>query len=155
MNALSRGVRSALAPAAIVLPAWLLIGWTVFGHGVWGFIGLLIVAGVSVLALLLLSAVLALRPSVRATGLLRPVEVVLLLSIAIGLVWLGFWGPSSGIGAAIAIAAYLAAFWAAIAAFAAEFRAGARPGAATRPGDVIDIGEITVVEEDGSQDDTR
>lgn len=162
MDAISRYVRAGLGPAAIILPAWLLIGWTLFGHGVWGFIGLIILSALAVVGLFVITALFTLRPSNRATGRLSTVETWLAVAIAVGLIWLGLWNSTSGIGAAIAIIAYLAGFWYSVREWIRDFRAASASrfggaSAGTR-NEVIDIGEVIVVEEDrqaNGHDETR
>ncbi len=153
MDTISRIVRKALGPAAIIMPAWLLIGWTIFGHGVWGFIGLLIIAVIATVGLLIIAGLMYFRPSNRSRNGLDATETGLAAAIAIGLIWLGLWNASSGIGAAIAIVGFLAAFWYEVTAWMGEIRSAATGVGPTRAprdrnDDIIDIGEITVVEED-------
>lgn len=168
MNTISRYVRAGLGPAAIILPAWLLIGWTIFGHGVWGFVALIIVSIIATVGLLVVAALMYFRPSTRAAGRLDGLETIFALVIAVGLIWLGLWNSTSGIGAAIAIVGYLAAFWYSVRAWVTEIRGATErnaSGSANRGtedtghnGDVIDIGEITVIEEETRvtrHDDTK
>lgn len=61
-----RGFFSWLLPAALVLPAWLFIGWGLSGSGAWAFVWVLFMAVPSVAVGQLLATLLVrVRPSVR------------------------------------------------------------------------------------------
>ncbi len=151
MQTFTRIVRRGLFPAALLLPCWLLIGWLLFGTGIWEFLGLLLLSAGLAVALLALAAAIAFRPSNRRTGTVTPTEAGLCLAIAAGLVWLGCWTSFSGIGGAVALLGWLAAFWYEVTRWTHE--AGrAHPQREKR---IVDIGEITVTEEDAPQDDNR
>ena len=56
-----------LLPAALVLPAWMLVGWAVFGRSGWGLLWVLLMAIPGVLVTqLVLTLLTRSRPSVRA-----------------------------------------------------------------------------------------
>lgn len=153
-----------LFPAAVVLPAWLLVGWGVFGGGAWSFLGLLILCPVLFIALGVVSAIVYARPSVRVARALtwRDAGVFALWYAAI--IGFGFFGPAAPWFAVAGILAGLCAFWWSILQFVADAARGARavfgdvpqggPGRppAAGPGRLppLDGGEYIVVRESGN-----
>ena len=56
-----------LLPASLVLPAWMLVGWAIFGRNGWGLLWVLLMAIPGVLvSQLVLTLLTRSRPSVRA-----------------------------------------------------------------------------------------
>lgn len=163
---LRRLVRRCMLPAIVVLPAWLLVGWAFFGHGIWAFLGLIIVALLTAAALGALAALTLTRPTGRVTGNLSWTETWLIGACLLSLVWLGFWGRSAGLAGGISIAAYIASFWYEITGWWRDFHRTPGPGGARGSGGsggTIDIGSIEAVEVDDDspqrphpgQDETR
>lgn len=106
--------------AAIALPGWLLVGWGVFGGSGWVFPFL--VFGVLALALFLVivSALMRARPSVRETHALSWWDVAVLVAWHLCLVGLGFFGATTGLFTMLSIGLGLAGFWYAVSALIAE-----------------------------------
>jgi hypothetical protein len=105
-----------LFPAAVVLPAWLLIGWGVFQAGGWAFLWVLFIAIPSVF---LGQIVLALL--VRARGSVRAERAVSWWDVAGFTVWhalivaTGFYDPNWFAAALVfAIVAAIVLFWSAL-----------------------------------------
>lgn len=99
--------------AVIALPAWLLLGWAVWGSA-GDFAGIAIATPFLVLALLGVAGVTFARKSVRST------RASSWLDVAAGGVWhvfviaTGFFGPGTAAFAALAVAAGILAFWATV-----------------------------------------
>jgi hypothetical protein len=96
--------------AAVVLPAWILLGWALWGQK-GEFVGLAIATPFLVLALLAVAGLTYARKSVRST------RTVSWLDVGIAGVWhavvigAGFFGPATGALAALSLALGIAAFW--------------------------------------------
>ncbi|MET0975293.1 MAG: hypothetical protein ABWX82_06470 [Leifsonia sp.] len=108
---LRRAFFYALVPAAFVLPAWMLIGWGIFGHGGWGFLGLIIACPIVFIALVVIAALIAARPTVRRERAVSWWDV-LALTIAWGsVIGFGFFGDTASLFAVLGALATIAAFW--------------------------------------------
>ncbi len=99
--------------AVVVLPAWLLIGWAIWGTA-GDFASIAIATPFLVLALLGVAGVTFARKSVRTK------KAVSWLDVAAAGVWhafviaTGFFGPGTAAFAALSVAAGILAFWAAV-----------------------------------------
>ncbi|WP_158863702.1 hypothetical protein [Leifsonia sp. AG29] len=154
-----------LFPAAIVLPAWLLIGWAAFSQGSgWSFLGLLILSPLLFVTLLLVAGLLVARRSVRESRAVSWYDVGLLTAWHASIIAFGFFPP--GVTpwlAVLGIALFLAAFWVALwelvretrvrvqATFAA-YEQLARPRETAPTQEPIDEGEYIVIEERRERD---
>jgi hypothetical protein len=97
--------------AAVILPAWVLIGWGIFGSGGWTFLGLLILCPVLFVALGAVAGIIFARGSVRADRAVSWRDVALLAAWHAAIVGFGFFGPATGWFAVLGILIGLAALW--------------------------------------------
>lgn len=146
-----------LFPAVVVLPAWTLIGWGIFGHGGWALLGLLIAAPIMAIALLVVGLVIAMRPTVRRAKALSWTDVAVLTVWYACLIGFGFFGDTTTLFAVLGVAAALTAFWLSIGqllkdgarsmrATMAEFEAqAAAPGVSRSPRSGFDDGDGEVI----------
>jgi hypothetical protein len=145
--------------AVIVLPAWLFVGWGVFGGSGWGFLGLLIAGPAVFLALGAVALITFARPAVRRTRAVSWIDVATLVVWHAMVVGIGFFGSTATLFTVLAILAGIAAFWLAIwqlltdgarhvRATLEEFerQAGQAPPV-SRHGRRLDDGEVIVVRE--------
>lgn len=97
--------------AAIVLPAWLFVGWGFFGGGGWGFLGLLITAPIVFVALLVIALIVYARPTVRRTRAVSWKDVALYVVLHGSIIGLGFFGSTATLFVVLALIAGIAGFW--------------------------------------------
>ncbi len=101
-----------LFPSAVILPAWLLIGWAAFGGGGWAFLGLLIACPILFIAMLAIGGIIRARGSVREQRAVSWTDVGLLAAWHIAIIAFGFYIPGvSGWIAVLGILVGLATFW--------------------------------------------
>ncbi|MEQ6898612.1 MFS transporter permease [Microbacterium sp. KR10-403] len=114
---LRRGFFQWLLPAAIVLPAWLLVGWAVFNASGWAFLGILFVAAPAVLVgELVLALLIRARPTVRTERAVSWWDVLgLTVWHALIIVFGCFIQPVSFAVLVAAIIVFLAVFWSSLA----------------------------------------
>ncbi|QAY61153.1 MFS transporter permease [Microbacterium protaetiae] len=136
---LRRGFFRWLYPAAIVLPAWMLIGWAIFNAGGWTFLGVLLIAAPAVLVgELIITLLIRARPTVRAE---RAVSWWDVLGVTVwhGLV-IAFGCFIEPVFLAIllaAVVAFLVIFWSSLRQLWGEARGSIRRGwAGTGPADL-------------------
>ncbi len=116
-----------LLPAAVVLPAWLLVGWGVFHAGAWAFVWVLFIAIPSVLiGELVLTMLVRLRGTVRADRAVSWWDVLGFgvwhaLTVAVGFYNATWFVPVL----ALATCAGLAVFWLSLWQLWREARGGA------------------------------
>ena len=148
-----------LFPSAVILPAWLLIGWAIFGGGGWAFLGLLIACPVLFIAMLAIGGIIRARRSVRDEKAVSWNDVGLLTAWHIAIIAFGFYipGASSWI-AVLGILIGLATFWITLwellvetrarvqSSFDAYERAAQQQYGSPDPG-AVDGGEYIVIEE--------
>ena len=149
-----------LFPSAVILPAWLLIGWAIFGSGGWAFLGLLIACPILFIAMLAVGGIISARKSVRDARAVSWYDVGLLAAWHIAIIAFGFFvtGASSWI-AVIGILLGLATFWVSLWELLVETRErvqvtfdayerAAQPDQVRRPDPgFVDGGEYIVIEE--------
>ena len=166
---LRRGFFQWLFPAAIVLPAWLLIGWAVFNASGWAFLGILFIAAPAVLVgELVLALLIRARPAVRAQRAVSWWDVLGLTVWQALVVLFGcFIQPVSFAVLTAAIIVFLAVFWSSLAQLWNGARGSLRrmapgTGPADLPSDDEDIrerarqhAEVIVVQEVGRPGDGR
>lgn len=97
--------------AAFALPAWLLLGWSIFGGGGWRLLGLLIVCPILTLVMLTVAAIMSLRKAVRVGHALSWLDVGILTLWHAAIVIAGLYGPAMGVFEFFTIATGIAAFW--------------------------------------------
>ncbi|WP_350349661.1 hypothetical protein ABIQ69_07075 [Agromyces sp. G08B096] len=148
--------------AAVVLPAWLAIGWAVFGSGGWSTLGLIIALPAAFLSLMVVAFLVNARPTVRQQKAVAWGDVGVLGAWHLAIIGAGFYGTTAVGFAVLAIALAVVAFWWAIwqlvrdgarrmQASMAKFErlaAEQRTGQAEAPKQVPhDLGEVIVVRE--------
>ncbi|NEN06686.1 hypothetical protein G3T36_12490 [Diaminobutyricibacter tongyongensis] len=149
-----------LFPSAVILPAWLLVGWAIFGGGGWTFLGLLIACPVLFIAMLVIGGIVRARRSVRDAKAVSWYDVGLLAAWHLSIIAFGFFiAGVSGWIAVLGILLGLATFWVSLWELLVETRErvqqtfdayerAAQPGAMGRPDPgVVDGGEYIVIEE--------
>ncbi|PPL16515.1 hypothetical protein [Microterricola pindariensis] len=97
--------------AVFVLPAWLFVGWGLYGGSGWGFLGLLIMAPIVFIGLLVIALIIFARPPVRRVRAVSWKDVALLVVLHGAIIGLGFFGDSATWFLVLAIAAAIAGFW--------------------------------------------
>ncbi len=100
--------------AAFVLPAWLFVGWGIWGESAWGILGLLIAAPASFLSLIVVAGVTAARATARQERAVSWIDVGIMTAWHLALIGVGFSGPTAGTFAVFAVLLALVAFWSAV-----------------------------------------
>jgi hypothetical protein len=149
-----------LFPSAVVLPAWLLIGWAIFGGGGWTFLGLLIACPVLFIAMLAIGGIVYARGSVREHRAVSWYDVGLLAAWHASIIAFGCFIPgAAGWIAVLGILLGLAMFWVSLWELLAETRARVQltfdayeraaggGGVGGRDAGSVDGGEYIVIEE--------
>ena len=109
-------------PAAVVLPAWLLIGWTIFGGIGWELLGVVLGSVLLTLSMLAICGIIFARKDVRTQRALSWVDVALLAAWQGTVIALGFFSEATtGLVVAIILITLLA-FWSAIVQLVVEAR---------------------------------
>jgi hypothetical protein len=95
--------------AVVVLPVWILVGWTVWSGGD-QFLGVAISAPLLVLALLGVAGITYARKSARTTRTASWLDVGVAGAWHLAVIAAGFFGPATGAFAALSVALGIAAF---------------------------------------------
>ncbi|MEF2978764.1 MFS transporter [Subtercola sp. YIM 133946] len=110
-------------PAAfVVLPLWVLIGWSVFGGSAWQFLLVLLSCGVLALSLAGVGMLNFTRKQVRAERALSWPDAALAIAWHAAIIAVGFLTPATTILAVAVVVLGLAAFWVSIVELARETR---------------------------------
>jgi hypothetical protein len=117
-----RAFYSVLFPAAVLLPAWMLIGSAVFGGGGWQTLGTLLASIVLFVALAAISGIVFARPGVRAAKAVSWLDVAVLAVIAASAITLGFDTAASTAVTVVLIVGVIGGFWAVVWEFLTEAR---------------------------------
>ncbi|MRG58690.1 hypothetical protein GE115_02210 [Agromyces sp. CFH 90414] len=146
--------------AAVVLPAWLTIGWAVFGGGGWGTLGLVITLPATFLSVLVVALLVNARPTVREQRAVAWGDVGVIGAWHLAIIATGFYGATAAAFGVLSIALAVVAFWWAIwqlvrdgsrrmQASMAEFErlAAQQQGAQAPRTPPFDAGEVIVVRE--------
>lgn len=155
-----------LFPSAVVLPAWLLVGWAAFSKGSgWSFLGLLLLCPILFVAMLVVDGIVMARRSVRERRAVSWYDVGLFAAWHVAIIAFGFFPPgATGWLAVIGILLFVAIFWVVLWELLTETRArvqqtfdayqrAAQPREVPKPeGDVVDGGEYIVIEERRDRD---
>ena len=112
--------------AALVLPLWVLTGYAIWGAGTAGFLGVAILAPLTVVAQLGLAAVIAARRSVRASRMVGRADAAVLAAFSLAVVGAGFFGPATTWFGVLGVAALLGAYWLAVTELVTEVRSTVR-----------------------------
>ena len=109
-------------PAAVILPAWILVGWGVFAATGWQIIGLIVGVLMLTVAMLATAGLIFARKDVRAERAVSWLDVAL-LSVLHGLVIaVGFFTPATALLGTLAVVAVIALFWSGIVQLVMETR---------------------------------
>ncbi|QTX04486.1 hypothetical protein [Agromyces archimandritae] len=100
--------------AVVALPAWLFLGWGFFGQTGWGFLGLLVLVPVVLIALGAVALLIGMRPTARETRAASWPDVAVLAAWHASLVGLGFFGETATLFGVLALLLGIAAFWLAL-----------------------------------------
>lgn len=143
-----------LFPSAVILPAWLLIGFAIFGSGGWTFLGLLIACPILFIAMLAIGGIIYARRSVRDAKAVSWYDVGLLAAWHASIVAFGCFIPgATGWIAVLSVLLGLATFWVSLWELLAETRArvqltfDAYERAAQSDAGIVEGGEYIVIEE--------
>ena len=106
--------------AVVILPLWVLIGWSVFGGQVWQFLLVMLSCGVLALAMAAVGVLIYARKGVRQARAVSWLDVTLLAAWHASIIAIGFFTPVGSILAVVALVLGLGAFWSSIAQLFAE-----------------------------------
>ena len=85
-----------LFPSAVVLPAWLLVGWAAFSQGSgWSFLGLLVLCPILFIAMLVVGGIVMARRSVREQRAVSWWDVLLFTFWHLSIIGFGFFVPGA------------------------------------------------------------
>jgi hypothetical protein len=117
-----RAFYSVLFPAAVLLPAWLLVGSAVFGGGGWQTLGTLLAGIALFVALAAICGVVFARPGVRASRAVSWIDVGILTVISASAITVGFDTAATTAATVVLIISVIGGFWAAVWQFYTEAR---------------------------------
>lgn len=100
-----------LFPAAAVLPAWLLVGWALFGASGWGLLGVLLGSLALFIAMMATSALVIARAAVRAERAVSWLDVGLQFLNYVAIAALGFFPPVGSVLVVLVILLSIGTFW--------------------------------------------
>ncbi|RFA16050.1 hypothetical protein B7R22_04760 [Subtercola boreus] len=101
--------------AVVVLPLWVLIGWSVFGGQVWQFLIVMLSCGVLALAMAAVALIIFARKQVRLTRAVTWQDVLLVALWHVSIIAVGFFLPAGSFIAVASVVLGLVAFWSSIA----------------------------------------
>jgi hypothetical protein len=101
----------ALFAAAVLIPAWNLVGWAVFGNGGWALVGVILGTGALTLAMLGLAGLVFARKSVRDARAVSWPDAGLQAAGYAAAIALGFSTPASTFLVVALILVLIASFW--------------------------------------------
>jgi hypothetical protein len=109
-------------PAAVILPAWILVGWGVFAATGWQILGLIVGVMMLTVGMLAVAGITSARKEVRAAKAVSWLDV-LLLTVLHGLVIsVGFFTEFTALLGTLAVVALIALFWVGIVELVVETR---------------------------------
>jgi lysylphosphatidylglycerol synthetase-like protein (DUF2156 family) len=117
-----RAFYSVLFPAAVLLPAWMLVGSAIFGGGGWQTLGVMLGSIVLFVAMAAISAIIYARPGLRASKAVSWIDAAVLTVIYASAIGLGFDTDASTAFLVALIVGAIAGFWAAVWQFFTEAR---------------------------------
>jgi hypothetical protein len=100
--------------AAILLPAWILTGWAIWGAGASQLLSLIIFVPAMAISMLAVAAMTYVRKSVRESEAVSWLDVAILTGWHAAIIAAGFFTPATSLLGALAGLIAVAAFWAAI-----------------------------------------
>lgn len=101
-------------PAAVILPAWILVGWGVFAATGWQILGLIVGVMMLTLGMLAVSGLVFARKSVRETRAVSWLDVALLAVLHGLIIAVGFFTPATALLGTLSVVALIALFWAGV-----------------------------------------
>jgi hypothetical protein len=157
-----RAFYSVLFPAAVLLPAWMLVGSAIFGGGGWQTLGALLASIALFVALAAISGIVFARPGVRSSRAVSWIDAGILTIISASAITVGFDSAATTAATVALILSVIGGFWAAVWQFFTEARKRVQdvfstfevpptaPGSGSRPGQVPagirNDGEYVVIE---------
>jgi hypothetical protein len=109
-------------PAAVILPAWILVGWGFFSATGWQIIGLIVGVMMLTLGMLAVAGLVFARKGVRAAKAVSWLDVGLLAVLHGLVIAVGFFTPVTALLGTLSVVALIAAFWAAVVQLVVETR---------------------------------
>jgi len=109
-----RGIYRWQLLAIFALPLWLVVGWSIFGHGGWGIIGLFLAVPITAVSLALVTFLTRIRPSVRVERTLSWRDLPALALWHGSLFGLGFYGSTGMLFVLLGLLGALCSFWFAV-----------------------------------------
>ncbi|TAJ47130.1 MAG: MFS transporter [Herbiconiux sp.] len=109
-------------PAAVILPAWILIGWGIFSATGWQIIGLIVGVMMLTVAMLATAGLIFARKDVRAEKAVSWLDVGLLTVLHGLIIAVGFFTPATALLGTLAVVAVIALFWSGIIQLVVETR---------------------------------
>ncbi|MEA9985686.1 MULTISPECIES: MFS transporter [Subtercola] len=143
--------------AVVVLPLWILIGWSVFGGSGWQFLLVMLSCGALALALAGVGVLIYARKGVRQARAVSWADVAVLALWHAAIVAVGFLTPAGTLLATAVVIVGLAAFWLVLSELFREtrrrvqgafdsFQAAAQMGAGAPRPPVVANGEYIVID---------
>ncbi|MCS5718580.1 hypothetical protein N1027_10585 [Herbiconiux sp. CPCC 205763] len=109
-------------PAAVILPAWILVGWGVFAATGWQIIGLIVGVMLLTVAMLATAGLIFARKDVRSERAVSWLDVGLLTVLHGLIVAVGFFTPVTALLGTLSAVAVIALFWSGIIQLVVETR---------------------------------
>jgi uncharacterized membrane protein YphA (DoxX/SURF4 family) len=109
-------------PAAVILPAWILIGWSVFSASGWEILGLIVGVMMLTVAMLATAGLVFARKDVRAERAVSWIDVAFLTVLHGLVIAVGFFTPVTSMLGVLAVIATIALFWSGIVQLVMETR---------------------------------
>ncbi|WP_291052207.1 MFS transporter [Herbiconiux sp.] len=109
-------------PAAVILPAWILVGWGVFAATGWQIIGLIVGVMMLTVGMLATAGLIFARKDVRAERAVSWLDVALLTVLHGLIIAVGFFTPATALLGTLAVVAVIALFWSGIIQLVVETR---------------------------------
>ncbi len=101
-------------PAAVILPAWILVGWGVFAATGWQIIGLIVGVMMLTVAMLATAGLIFARKDVRAERAVSWLDVGLLTVLHALIIAVGFFTSATALLGTLSVVAVIALFWSGI-----------------------------------------
>jgi hypothetical protein len=117
-------------PAAVILPAWILVGWGIFSATGWQIIGLIIGVMMLTVAMLATAGLIFARKDVRAERAVSWLDVGLLAVLHGLVIAVGFFTPVTALLGTLSAVAVLGLFWSGIIQLVMETRRRVREAVA-------------------------
>jgi len=109
-------------PAAVILPAWILVGWGVFAATGWQIIGLIVGVMMLTLGMLATAGLIFARKDVRAERAVSWLDVALLTVLHGLIIAVGFFTPATALLSTLVVVALIALFWSGVVQLIVETR---------------------------------